>query len=105
MLRLAGPGYQANVRSASLLKVKERHDAEVTVLGATPSREGWAILRVKADWGPEFDISAPGSVPEKTEVLENIENYVGRRLTIEYAHLTSDQIPFHAVATRWREDV
>lgn len=103
MLRLDGSGYEDNKRSRSLLKVKEREDCEVTVVGAVPSKDGWAILRVRMDNGIEFDTSAPGSVPEKTEVMKNIASYIGRRLTIEYAMLTNDGVPFHAVATRWHE--
>lgn len=105
MLRVSTHGYQDAKRSDQLIKVKERHDSEVTVLGARPSSQGWAILQVKTDWGTTFDISAPGSVPEKTEVLQNIASYTGRRLTIEYAMLTADQVPFHAVATRWHEEL
>lgn len=105
MLRLPYEGYEDNKRARQLLKVKAREDCEVTVLGATPSKDGWAVLRVRTDWGVEFDVSAPGSVPEKQEVMANISSYIGRRLTIEYAMLTADRVPFHAVAIRWREDV
>lgn len=111
MLRLSLLGYQDAKRSDQLIKVKERHDGEVRVKGCRPSTQGWAILRVEFDDGGkslpvEFDISAPGSVPEKTEVLQNFESkYRGKLLTIEYAMLTNEGVPFHAVATRWREDV
>jgi len=105
MLRLDGGGYAAGKRSSLLLKVKEREDCEVTVLRCTPSREGWAVLTCLTDWGVEFDTSAPGSHEQKTEVLHNFEKYKGRRLTIEYAMLTADKKPFHAVAIRWRDDV
>lgn len=106
MVRTSTAGYQPSVRSSQLLKVKERHDCEVEVLGARPSREGWAILRVKTlDTGRAFDVSAPGTVAEKSLVMAEITRYVGKLLTVEYAHLTSDGVPFHAVATRWREDV
>lgn len=105
MLRLPLKGYQDGARARQLIKIKERHDAEVTVTGCAASRDGWAVLRVRTDTGKEFDISAPGSVPEKVEVLQNFDKYNGRRLTIEYAGLTNDGIPFHAVAIRWRDDV
>jgi DNA ligase-1 len=105
MLRLPYDGYEDNKRARQLIKVKERKDCEVTVLGAVPSKDGWAVLRVRTDWEAEFDLTAPGSVPEKLYVMENISKYIGERLTIEYAHLTSDGIPFHAVAIRWREDI
>lgn len=105
MLRVSTHGYQDAKRSDQLIKVKERHDCEVTVLGARPSSQGWAILQVKTDWGVTFDISAPGSVVEKTEVLVNIDKYIGRLLNIEYAMLTADRVPFHAVAIRWHEEI
>jgi len=105
MLRLSTHGYQDAKRSDQLVKVKERHDCEVTILGARPSAAGWAILQVKTDWGVTFDISAPGDVAQKTEMLVNIDKYVSKRLTIEYAMLTADQVPFHAVAIRLREDI
>ena len=111
MLRFSLLGYQDATRSDQLIKVKEREDGEAKVIGCRPSAQGWAILRVEFDNGGkslpvEFDISAPGSVPEKTEVLQNFEaKYMGKLLTIEYAMLTNEGIPFHCVATRWREDV
>jgi DNA ligase 1 len=112
MLRVSTAGYETAKRSAQLLKVKERHDCEVIVIGMRASSQGWAILRCRMPNqlasefdGPEFDISAPGSVPEKTEVLQNPSKYIGRKLTIEYANLTAEGIPFHAVATRWHEEL
>lgn len=105
MLRLSTAGYEASKRAVQLLKVKERHDCEVTVIGMRPSTQGWAILRCKMDAGQEFDMAAPGSVPEKTEVLQNPDKYLNRRLTIEYANLTADGLPFHAVAIRWHEEI
>lgn len=106
MLRLNGFGYESAKRSAQLLKVKERHDCEVTTIGARPSARGWAILRVRMESGVEFDVAAPGSVEEKTEVLVNYDaKYHRKLLTIEYANLTSDGVPFHAVATRWHEEL
>lgn len=105
MLRLSTAGYEDGTRAAQLLKVKQFHDSEVTILGARPSAEGWAILRVRTDEGKDFDISAPGSKPEKTRILHEIDKYLNKRLTIEYASLTNDGIPFHAVAIRIREDL
>lgn len=119
MLRLSIAGYEDAKRALQLIKVKEREDGEVTTVGVRASANGWAILRVRYDVPGrmvgypvsqplivEFDISAPGSVVEKTEVLTNYEaKYHNRRLTIEYAMLTDEGIPFHAVATRWFEEL
>ena len=105
ILRLDTRPYQDSVRSSSLIKIKDWLDCEVTVRGVRPSKEGWAILDCELDNGKRFDTSAPGSVPEKTEVMLNPGKYIGRRLTIEYATLTNDGVPFHASALRWREDL
>lgn len=114
MLRHTLAGYESGTRSYQLLKVKERHDCEVEVQSAVPARDGSAVLRVKyvgeagatlPRQGVEFDILAPGTVPEKQEVLVNFRQYHKRKLQIEYAMLTDDGIPFHAVATRWHEEL
>lgn len=105
MLRLSKAGYQDAHRANQLIKIKERHDCEVTVISGRPSARGWAILRVMTDDGVEFDVSAPGSVQEKLLVMLHIDKYISKRLTIEYAMLTDDKVPFHAVATAWREDI
>ena len=119
MLRLSIAGYQGNLyRSPQLLKMKERDDCEVIVRGATQSRDGWAVLQVEVlaresenvmkpcpQPGRVFDISAPGTVAEKTEVWHNLPKYIGRKLKIEYAELTSDGVPFHAVAIEWFQEI
>lgn len=105
MLRRNTRGYEDAKRSDSLIKVKERIDGEVTVVSIRPSKDGWAICHVRTDWGVEFDISAPGDLAQKTRTLNHSDQFIGKRLTIEFAGLTADQVPFHAVATRWREDL
>jgi DNA ligase-1 len=105
MLRLDTKPYQDAVRSSSIIKLKEWDTIDGTCVGIRPSREGWAICRVKLDNGKEFDASAPGSVPEKTEVLKNPDKYLGRRMELEYSTLTSDGIPFHASAMRWLDEL
>lgn len=106
ILRLNTKPYQNGVRSNSLIKLKDWQDEEVTVISARPSKEGWAILTCKRDTGQYFDTSAPGSIPEKEEVLRNFDTkYKNRRLTIEYASLTNDGLPFHASALRWHEEL
>lgn len=106
MLRLPRTPYQPNVRSSSLLKLKEWQDEEVTVVGVKESKDGWAILVCKRDTGQVFDTSAPGTLDEKAEVLLNFESkYKGRRLTVEYANLTADGLPFHCTALRWHEEL
>lgn len=105
MLRLHGRPYQVGIRSSSLIKVKKFQDAEFEVIDVVPSEKNWGICVCKLDNGRTFKTSAPGSVEEKAEVLRNKGKYIGRMLTVEYAELTEDGIPFHCSATGWREDI
>ena len=111
MLRLEGFGYDEGGRSKSLIKLKKRHDdllkeeMEFPVVNIHPSKDGWAILECQLPNGKTFRVSAPGDVSEKTQALREIKTNIGRLVTVEYAELTADGIPFHAVATRWRVDI
>jgi ATP-dependent DNA ligase len=105
MLRIHGCGYQDGVRSASLIKVKKFTDAEFEVIDVVPSSDGWGICVCKLENDKTFRVSAPGDVREKTEVLRRKGEFIGRMLTVEFAELTQDGIPFHCSATGWREDI
>lgn len=105
MMRLDNRGYQAGIRSSGLLKIKEFDQDEFEVVGFKRSSTGWAICTCKAPNGKLFDCSAPGDVSEKTQVLENQTKYLGRFLTIDFAHWTDDGIPFQPTALRWRDDI
>jgi ATP-dependent DNA ligase len=95
--------YACGTRSPALVKVKSCIDTEVEVVSITSSKDCWAILTCKAENGLLFSVSAPGTVQEKMDVLENRKQYIGRTVTVEYAELTAIGIPFHPVATMWRD--
>jgi DNA ligase-1 len=111
MRRVAGRGYEDGKRSSALLKIKEFHDDEFEVLDITPSKEGWGVLHCRrripgTDRFAPFKCSAPGSHAEKLYALEHKEDFIGKQMvTVEYAHITKDEIPFQPTATRWRVDV
>ncbi len=106
MVRLDGRGYESGSRSSSLIKIKKFDDAEFDVTDIIPSEDGWGICVCKTIDGKPFKVSAPGNMSEKAEALANKHDYIGKfRLTVEYAELTADGIPFHCSATGWREDV
>lgn len=100
ILRDRNTSYEVGRRSKGLIKVKETHDDDFKVVGVTASKWGWGILHCKLG-AATFKTPAPGTLHEKTEVLRNLEDYIGQWVTVEYAHLTKDGVPFHPVATRW----
>lgn len=105
ILRNEVGGYQPGRRSKFLVKVKSCMDAEYPVVDVIPSKKNWGILVCMLPNGDTFKTSAPGSIPEKEEVLRNKENYIGKDVTVEFAEYTKDNVPFHCVATGWRDDL
>lgn len=105
MLRLDNRGYEAGKRSSGLLKIKEWHDEEFKVIGFKASKTGWAICECVTASGGRFDCAAPGSHAEKQYVMDNQAEFLGRFLTVEFAHWTDDGLPFQPNALRWRDDV
>lgn len=105
MLRIDGPGYESGSRSRSLVKVKAREDGEFVVQDIIEDANGCGVLICKLDNGRTFRTSAPGTHSEKRHAFMNSPEYIGRKVSVEYANLTSDGIPFHAVATRWHEAI
>lgn len=101
MVRWGNAPYEDGKRSKSLVKVKEWLDAEFSVVNITASRDGWAVLTCKMPSGKTFDVSAPGTMDERTYVLENAAKYIGMKVKINYAYLTADGVPFHPVAIYW----
>lgn len=102
ILRQDGFGYEDNKRSKSLVKVKSVLDEEYYVIDIISSADGWAILVCKTPDDKTFRVSAPGSIPEKEEIMRNSEKYIGRYVNVEFAEFTKDMIPFHPVATAFR---
>ena len=105
MLRLNNRGYEVGKRSNSLIKIKEFLDAEFECVDIVPSADGWGICVLKTPGGLTFKTSAPGTLEEKRDQLWNKESYIGRMLTVEFAELTNDGIPFHCSALQWRVDI
>ena len=94
--------YEDGKRSESLLKVKEWESEEFLVVNIQPSKDGWAILVCETKKGKIFRVSCHGHMEYKLEVLQEKQDYIGRRVTVEFANLTKDGVPFHPVAIAWR---
>ena len=80
-------------------------DNEFEVVDVTMSSTGWGVLTCVTPEGREFGVSAPGTHMDKQKTLINKDMYIGRHVTVEYSQLTADNIPFHPVAVRWREEI
>lgn len=105
IVRISKDGYDVGKRSRQVLKVKQFHDAEFVVTDVEESADGWGVLVCKTPESKVFRCTAPGTHTQKTEILKNKKNYIGREVTVEFSHLTNDGVPFHPVATRFRVDI
>ncbi len=102
ILRRSGFPYHDGKRSKSLVKIKSFIDDEFLVTDVNPSREGYAILTCITKGGKQFSATAPGTMAEKQKVMDNKLEYIGRKIQLKYANLTEDGVPFHPIATIWR---
>lgn len=107
MLRHGGLGYEAGKRSKSIYKIKKLdgigyYDEEFKVIRILESVEGWARLECITNKGEKFKVSAPGNHYEKTEVLKNRKNYIGKHVMVEFPEWTDDGKPSQPVAIMWR---
>jgi ATP-dependent DNA ligase len=102
ILRHSNAPYETGKRSKSLVKVKQWLDKEFIVEDISASADGWAILHLLSDNGKPFKVSAPGTIADKEKALLQKESFIGQEVTVQYACLTKDSIPFHPIAVAWR---
>jgi ATP-dependent DNA ligase len=103
MIRKDDYWYEEGKRSASLYKAKKYLDSEFIVRDITASKDSrgsWAILHCDG-----FTVSAPGTMQQKIKILENMNEYIGKKLTVKYYGLTKAGIPVFPVALHWRDDL
>jgi DNA ligase-1 len=103
IIRQGDEGYEAGIRSRSLLKLKQCLDGEFPIIDIIESKDGWAILECMTPEGHSFRVSAPGTIQDKIDVLDDAEEYIGKYIQIEFFEYTSKSIPFHPVAIAFRD--
>lgn len=98
--------YLWGYRSHALLKYKDFHDAEFEVVGFTDGKgkfEGCVIWRCASDGG-EFNCSMACPMPERKQYFQEGDQFIGRKLTVRYQHLSDDGIPQFPVGVAFRPD-
>lgn len=121
MLRWGRSGYEAGKRSAGLLKVKTFQDEEFHIVNVLRSEGTFNLRSEDADIAPQhvhvavfecrtkaghrFDVTAPGTIAEKRAILDNRENYIGKKVTVKFQNYTKTEapVPFQPVAKEVRE--
>lgn len=107
---VTGP-YQDGVRSDYLLKVKSRigskktyeYEDEFIITKIDKSPKGMPRAYCLAENGKEFKVVLPGDHQEKEAAYDNMYNYVGGHMTVQFSELTEYGIPFQPIAVKFRD--
>jgi len=106
MVRNQNSLYKYKHRSYDLQKVKRFIDDEFQIIGGKDGegREtGLIIFRCVTSDGLEFDVRPRGSHEERAEVFKNLNNYIGKHLTVRFQELTDDGRPRFPVGIAVRD--
>ncbi len=94
-------GLYRQTRSKDLLKYKKFKTEEYEVVGHTVGKGEIAILECKAG-DRTFGVMMKSTHEEKREMLEHIQDYYGKWLTVKYQELSEAGIPRFPVGIGWR---
>jgi hypothetical protein len=106
MVRNQNSLYKFKHRSYDLQKVKRFIDQEFEIIGGKDGsgREaGLIIFRCKTKCGLEFDVRPKGSHEVRAEMFNNLDDYIGKELTVRFQELTDDGRPRFPVGVSVRD--
>lgn len=106
MVRNVNSLYKYKHRSYDLQKVKRFVDDEYRIIGGKDGsgREaGLVVFKCVTSDGLEFDVRPRGSHEHRSEMFENLENYIDKYLTVRYQELTDDGRPRFPVGIAVRD--
>lgn len=83
-------------RSDGLLKLKEFHDKEYSIIGGKEGKgrfKGSIIFKCITEDGKEFDVVPTGTMEERRTWFKELDTFIGKQLTVRYQDLSEDGIP------------
>lgn len=99
MLRNIDGDYEANARSYNLMKNKDFLEAEFEIIGGYEGEgkeEGQVIFRCKTADGSEFSVRPKGTASIRRAWFNDLDNIVGKQLSVRFQEWTEFKVPFHA---------
>jgi len=99
--------YKQNHRSADLQKFKDFQDEEFEIVGANTGvgkEAGACIFVCKTKGGKTFDVRPRGTLEERREWYNNIDEFIGQPLTVRFQEYSDDEIPIFPVGVDVRDD-
>lgn len=97
--------YQANKRSTEILKNKSFDDSEFEIVGWKTGKGKFEQVPIFLLLGPggTFDATPEGDEMERSQLLENADNLIGKFATVRFFGYTSKNIPRFPIFVRVRE--
>jgi ATP-dependent DNA ligase len=108
MIRGMNSPYKQQGRSKDLLKYKKFHDDEFVVIGhheGVGAHKGTPIFECnsKTKEGKTFSVTMSGTIEGRKKMLENVDSYYGKLLTVKYQEISADGAPRFPVGIAFRD--
>ena len=108
MIRGMNSPYKQQGRSKDLLKYKKFHDDEFVVIGhheGTGAHKGTPIFECnsKSKEGKTFSVTMHGTIDSRKKMLEHVQSYYGKMLTVKYQEISADGAPRFPVGIAFRD--
>lgn len=108
MIRNKDSPYKQQGRSKDLLKYKKFSDDEFVVIGhheGTGAHKGTPIFecKSKAKEGKTFSVTMQGTIESRKKMLEKVQGYYGKLLTVKYQEISADGAPRFPVGISFRD--
>lgn len=98
--------YRCDFRSPDLQKYKEFVDEEFMIVGGKQGvgrAEGTITWTCVTEEGKEFDARPTGTEEERRFWWDNLDKFIGKKITVRYQNLSDDGIPIFPVAVGIRD--
>ena len=106
MIRISGSDYEQGKRAMQLVKLKDFHDEEFTIVDVKEGNGQWAgcaksiTCRMKNS-DETFDAGCRGSMPQLKVVLDRAEDYIGGKATVQFFDKFPSGKPRFPIATKY----
>jgi DNA ligase-1 len=106
MVRNLDSLYKINYRSKDLQKYKEFVDKEYKIINgkeASGEDSGTVVFECETEAGERFSVRPRGSRDLRKYMFENIDQYIGKNLTVRYQNLSEKNVPRFPVGITVRD--
>jgi len=106
MIRMLDKHYDIKKRSKFLLKYKEFQDDEFIIIGgkeADGNDKGTVIFECETQTNLKFHVRPMGTREERKKYFDNLDDYIGLKLTVQFQEYTDAGIPRFPVGKAIRD--